>query len=209
MLFRSAKWVNEENALTQAYLEKIPFRKDINKRLTSLNNFSKKGIPSKHTDGYYYFYENNGLQNQSVLYRTKDISADSAEVFLDPNKLSEDGTVALTGISMSNDDKYTAYTISRSGSDWTEIYVMDTATGNLLPDHIEWAKFTGAQWHGNGFYYSAYPRPENGKEFSNANENHRIYYHKLGTPQSDDVLVYEDAAHPFHFHSAQDRKSVV
>ena len=106
-------------------------------------------------------------------------------------------------ISMSNDDKYTAYTISRSGSDWTEIYVMDTATGNLLPDHIEWAKFTGAQWHGNGFYYSAYPRPENGKEFSNANENHRIYYHKLGTPQSDDVLVYEDAAHPFHFHSAQ------
>lgn len=200
---QTAKWVNEENALTQAYLEKIPFRKDINKRLTSLNNFSKKGIPSKHTDGYYYFYENNGLQNQSVLYRTKDISADSAEVFLDPNKLSEDGTVALTGISMSNDDKYTAYTISRSGSDWTEIYVMDTATGNLLPDHIEWAKFTGAQWHGNGFYYSAYPRPENGKEFSNANENHRIYYHKLGTPQSDDVLVYEDAAHPFHFHSAQ------
>lgn len=200
---QTAKWVEEENAVTRAYLDKIPYRKAILNRLTALNNYRKKGIPSKHTDGYYYFYENNGLQNQSVLYRTRDLDSDSAEVFLDPNKLSEDGTVALTGISMSNDDKYTAYTISRSGSDWTEIYVMDTKTGELLPDHIEWAKFTGAQWKGDGFYYSAYPRPEQGKEFSNANENHRIYYHKLGTPQSADVVAYEDAEHPLHFHSAQ------
>ena len=200
---QTAKWVEEENAVTRAYLDKIPYRKAILNRLTALNNYRKKGIPSKHTDGYYYFYENNGLQNQSVLYRTRDLDSDSVEVFLDPNKLSEDGTVALTGISMSNDDKYTAYTISRSGSDWTEIYVMDTKTGELLPDHIEWAKFTGAQWKGDGFYYSAYPRPEQGKEFSNANENHRIYYHKLGTPQSADVVAYEDAEHPLHFHSAQ------
>ncbi|MCM1021130.1 MAG: prolyl oligopeptidase family serine peptidase [Muribaculum sp.] len=199
---QTAKWVEEENKVTRAYLDKIPFRQSIHDRLTALNNYPKKGLPSKHSDGYYYYYENNGLQNQSVLYRTKDMNSDSIEVFLDPNKLSEDGTVALTGISMSNDDKYTAYTISRSGSDWTEIYVMDTATGELLPDHIEWAKFSGAQWKGDGFYYSAYPRPEEGKEFSNANENHRIYYHKLGTPQSDDVLVYEDAANPFHFHKA-------
>ncbi|MDE5661672.1 MAG: prolyl oligopeptidase family serine peptidase, partial [Muribaculaceae bacterium] len=98
--------------------------------------------------------------------------------------------------------KYTAYTISRSGSDWTEIYVMDNATGELLPDHIEWAKFTGAEWHGDGFYYSAYPVPEAGKEFSNANEYHNIYYHRLGTPQSEDKVAFEDRDNPLHFHSA-------
>ncbi|MDE5874857.1 MAG: prolyl oligopeptidase family serine peptidase, partial [Muribaculaceae bacterium] len=98
--------------------------------------------------------------------------------------------------------KYTAYIVSRSGSDWNEIFVMDTATGRLLDDHIEWAKFTGADWEGDGFYYSAYPRPEKGKEFSNANENHQIYYHKIGTPQSSDRLAYEDPKHPLHFHSA-------
>ena len=122
-------------------------------------------------------------------------------MFLDPNKLSEDGTVALTGVYQSHDGKYTAYTISRSGSDWTEIYVMDTATGQLLDDHIEWAKFTGAAWHGDGFYYSAYEKPADGKEFSNANEYHKVYYHKLGTPQSEDKVIYENRNEPLHFHS--------
>lgn len=197
----TTEWVKAENAVTEAYMEKIPFRKNVRDRLTELNNYRKEGLMSKAKDGKYYYYVNDGLQNQSVLYRSDSIGGE-AELFLDPNTLSDDGTVALTGISRSNDGKYTAYTISRNGSDWTEIYVMDSQTKELLPDHIEWAKFTDAAWQGDGFYYSAYPRPEEGKEFSNANENHQVYYHKLGTPQSEDRLVYEDPAHPLHFHSA-------
>lgn len=195
------QWVKAENKVTDEYLSQIPYRDAVRKRLTDLSNYKRRGTYWRDNDGMYYFYENDGLRNQAVLYRTKHIG-DSAEVFLDPNTLSADGTVALTGTMQSKDGKYTAYTISRNGSDWTEIYVMDTQTGKLLPDHIEWAKFTGAQWKGNGFYYSAYPRPEKGKEFSTANENHQIYYHKIGTPQSEDRLIYEDPEHPLHFHSA-------
>ena len=194
------KWVEEENAVTEAYLSRIPFRDSIRKRLTQLNNYKKSGLPSKEKDGKYYFYENDGLKNQSVLYRSETVDG-PAEVFLDPNELSEDGTVALTGVYFSGDGKYAAYTVSRNGSDWSEIYVMDTRTKELLPDHIEWAKFTDASWAGDGFYYSAYPRPEAGKEFSNANENHQIYNHKLGDT-APDRLVYEDPAHPLHFHTA-------
>ncbi|MFG6381726.1 MAG: prolyl oligopeptidase family serine peptidase [Muribaculum sp.] len=203
------EWVEAQRKLTDDYLSSIPFRNKLRERLTDLFNYKKSGMPYKQ-DGWYYFYENDGLQNQSILYRTKELGTE-AEVFLDPNKLSDDGTVALTGISPSNDGKYTAYTISRSGSDWTEIYVMDTETKQLLPDHIEWAKFTGAAWDGDGFYYSAYDRPVEGKEFSHANENHRVYYHRIGTSQSDDRLVYEDAANPLHFHSAYvpDDESVI
>ncbi len=195
------EWVKAENKVTQNYLSQIPFRDDIRRRITEANNYRKSGMPWRGKDGKFYFYENDGLRNQSVLYRMDSIGG-TPEVFLDPNTLSDNGTVALTGISMSKDGKYTAYTISRKGSDWTEIYVMDSKTRQLLPDHIEWAKFTGAAWHGDGFYYSAYPSPEAGKEFSNANENHRIYYHKLGTPQSEDVIVFEDKANPLHFHHA-------
>ena len=195
-------WVEAENAVTRGYLYKIPYRAAIKKRLTALNDYAKTGMPSKENDGLYYWYHNNGLQNQSVLMRGKTPYATDAEVFLDPNTLSTDGTVALTGVMQSKDGKYTAYTISRSGSDWTEIYVLDTATGKPLADHIEWAKFTGAQWSGDGFYYSAYPRPEAGKEFSNANEYHSVYYHKIGTPQSQDVLVYHNSDEPLRFHQA-------
>jgi len=195
-------WVEAENKVTEEYLSKIPFRKAIAERLTHLNNYVKRGLPSRRNDGKYYYAENDGLKNQYVIYRTGDLASDDREVFLDPNTLSDDGTVALGSITQSKDGKYTAYTINRSGSDWVEIYVMDTATKELLPDHIEWAKFTDAAWDGDGFYYSAYPRPEAGKEFSNANENHQIYYHKLGTPQSEDTLVFSDPANPLHFHSA-------
>ena len=121
--------------------------------------------------------------------------------FLDPNKLSTDGTVALQDISFSKDGKHMAYVISRSGSDWQEIYVKDVATGKLLPDHIEWAKFGGAKWCGNGFYYSAYDAPEKGKEYSSKNEIHKIYYHKIGTPQSQDVLFYQNPTQPLRFYS--------
>ena len=194
-------WVKEENKITRGYLDAIPFRNKIRERLTELNNYAKIGLPSREPDGMYYWYVNDGLKNQSVLHRGKTPYGEN-EVFLDPNTLSEDGTVALTGVFMSPDGKYTAYTISRSGSDWTEIFVMDTASKRLLDDHITWAKFTGAAWSGDGFFYSAYPAPEKGKEYSNANEYHKIYYHKIGTPQSEDKIAFEDMNAPLHFHSA-------
>ena len=194
-------WVEAENKVTENYLSQIPFRKGIHNRLEVLNRFKRQGLPSKENDGKYYFYANDGTKNQSVLYRSDSYDGEP-EVFLDPNELSDDGTVALTGVYQSNDGKYTAYTISRSGSDWTEIYVMDTASKQLLDDHIVWAKFTDAQWLGDGFYYSAYDKPVDGKEFSHANTGHKIYYHKIGTPQSEDILAFEDDAHPYHFHSA-------
>lgn len=194
----TTEWVEAQRKVTEDYLSKISFRDALRERLTRLNDYVKPGMPSKH-NGRYYFYGNDGLQNQSVLYRAKSLD-DAAEVFLDPNVLSEDGTVALTGTSFSNDGKYMAYMISRSGSDWTEIYVMDVETKQLLSDHIQWAKFTGAAWDGKGFYYSAYPRPETGKEFSDANEYHSVYYHELGTDQSEDRLVFKDEKNPLHFH---------
>lgn len=197
------EWVDAQRAVTQNYLNKISFREDLKKRLTELNNYVKTGLPSKEKDGMYYFYENDGLRNQHILYRSKTADGNDKEVFLDPNLLSEDGTVALTGMSFSKDGKYTAYTISRSGSDWTEIYVMETATKKLLEDHIQWAKFTGASWCGDGFFYSAYDKPEEGKEFSNANEYHKVYYHKIGTSQDKDVIAFENKKEPLHFHQAQ------
>lgn len=197
---QTAAWVAAQNKVTGEYLSKIPFRGALLRRLTAVADYEKTGAPAK-KHGKYYFYKNDGLQNQSVLYVQNSLDGE-ARVMLDPNKLSADGTVALTGTSFSHDGKYMAYTISRSGSDWTEIYVLETATGRLLDDHIVWAKFTGAAWHGDGFYYSAYDAPEAGKEYSNVNENHKIYYHKLGTPQSADRLVYENKAYPKRFYSA-------
>ena len=197
----TAAWVEAENAVTRGYLDALPIRSKIRERLTELNNYAKYSLPVKLNDGKYYHYENDGLQNQSVLYRSE-TPGEKGEVFIDPNKLSDDGTVALTGVFMSHDGKYTAYTISRSGSDWTEIYVLDTRSGRLLDDHINWAKFTDASWHGDGFYYSAYPTPEEGKELSAANKGHNIYYHRIGTPQSEDILVFSDPAAPLHFHQA-------
>jgi prolyl oligopeptidase len=197
-----AAWVESENKVTQAYLSRIPFREQLKKRLTELTDYEKIGIPFKNKKtGKYYYYRNDGLQNQSVLYEKETLDGEP-KILLDPNTLSEDGTVALSGISFSNDGKYFAYTISRSGSDWREIYVMDLATRQLTPDSIKWAKFSGASWQKDGFYYSAYDAPEAGKEFSNVNENHKIYYHKLGAPQSADVLVYENKKYPKRFYSA-------
>ena len=197
----TAAWIEAENKVTNEYLAQIPFRNQLLKRLTDLADYEKIGTPFK-KHGKYYFYKNDGLQNQNVLY-VQDTLDGEPRVFLDPNQLSEDGTVALTGISFSNDGKYVAYTISRSGSDWTEIYVMDAATGKQLEDHIEWAKFTGASWKGDGFYYSAYDAPAKGKEFSNVNELHKIYYHKIGTPQSKDELIYQNPDYPKRFYSAE------
>ena len=197
---QTAAWVEAENQVTNAYLAKIPFRGKLLKRLTELSNYERISAPRKR-HGKWYFYKNDGLQNQSVMY-VMDKLGGEPRVFLDPNKLSTDGTVALKGVYFSNNGKYAAYTISRSGSDWEEIFVIDLKTGQLTEDHIEWAKFTGAAWKGDGFYYSAYDAPVKGKEFSNVNSGHKIYYHKIGTPQSEDVLFYQNAAYPMRFYIA-------
>ena len=197
---QTAQWVEAQNAVTNAYLSAIPFRMKLLERLKTLANYEKIGIPVKH-QGKWYFYKNDGLQNQSVMWVMDKIGGE-ARVFLDPNTLSDDGTVALKGVYFSHNDKYAAYCISRSGSDWQEFYVIDTRTGQRLSDHVEWAKFSGASWHGDGFYYSAYDKPQKGKEFSNMNEGHKIYYHRIGTPQDQDQLIYMNPTQPRRFYSA-------
>ena len=201
----TAAWVAAENAVTQDYLAQIPFRDAIRERLTELWNYPKPGVPVHHGDWWYY-YRNDGLQNQSVLYRAAEPGAEG-EVFLDPNALSEDGTVALASVSFSEDGAYCAYSTAASGSDWVEIRVMDTADGKLLADRIEWVKFSGASWAADskGFYYSAYDAPEEGV-YSSQNRFQKVYYHRLGTPQSADRLVYEDPAHPLRYFSAWESK---
>lgn len=200
----TANWVKAENKVTSTYLAKIPYRQAILNRLKILANYEKINAPFK-KNGKFYFSKNNGLQNQYVIY-VQDTPTSEARVFLDPNKLSTDGTVALKGLSFSHNGKYAAYRISRSGSDWEEIYVIDLATGKLLDDHILWAKFTNSEWLGDGFYYSGYDAPVKGKEFSNINENHKIYYHKIGTPQSEDKLVFQNPNKPKRFYSISTNK---
>ena len=195
---QTAAWVTAENKVTSNYLARIPFRGKLLKRLTEVANYEKVSAPRKHNDKW-YFFKNNGLQNQSVCYVTDRLGGEP-RVFLDPNTLSQDGTVALKGIYFSHNGRWAAYAISRSGSDWQEFYVIDLKTGQLTNDHIEWAKFSGAAWQGDGFYYSAYDAPVKGKEFSNVNAGHKIYYHRMGTPQSEDVLFYQNPAYPKRFY---------
>lgn len=194
-------WVKAENEVTQHYLTQIPFRDRIKKRLTEIWDYPKYSSPFKEGD-WYYFFKNNGLENQSVLYRQKGLNG-TPEVFLDPNKLSEDGTASLASLTFSKDHRLCAIGIAQSGSDWNEIEIMDVETKAKLQDRIEWVKFSGATWKGDGFYYSRYDEPVKGKAFSNQNEYMKIYYHKMGTPQSADELVYEDKAHPLRYFTAQ------
>ena len=195
---QTTAWVEAENRVTNAYLAKIPFRQKLLNRLTELANYEKLSAPRKR-HGKWYFFKNDGLQNQSVMYVMDELGG-TPRVFLDPNTLSTDGTVALQGVYFSHNGRWAAYSISRSGSDWQEFYVIDLKTGQLTNDHIEWAKFSSAEWCGDGFYYSAYDAPEKGKEFSNVNETHKIYYHKIGTPQFQDVLFYQNPARPKCFY---------
>lgn len=189
----TAGWVKEQNKVTGDYLNQIPFKNDLKKRLTSLMNYPKYGSPFK-KNGKYYFFKNNGLQNQSVLYCQKDLNSEPV-VVLDPNTFSTDGTVALSSVEFSKDGKYLGYCIARSGSDWNEIFVIDMQTGKLLNDHIMWSKSSGISWKGDGFYYSAFDAPEAGKEYSTKNEYEKIYYHTVGQPQTSDKLIYEDKEH--------------
>jgi prolyl oligopeptidase len=184
------KWVDEQNKLTFAYLGEIPARNTIKERLTKLWNFEKYGPPFKEGNRYFYT-RNSGLQNQSVLYSVNSLDA-QPEVLLDPNTLSADGTVALSGTAVSDDGKLLAYSLSASGSDWQEWKVRDVATGKDLTDHLKWVKFSGASWtsDGAGFYYSRYDEPKS-DSLKATNYFQKLYFHKLGTPQSEDVLVYE------------------
>ncbi|MDR1653655.1 MAG: prolyl oligopeptidase family serine peptidase [Prevotellaceae bacterium] len=192
-------WVAAENEVTENYIAQIPFREKLKKRLTKLVDYEKFGTPFV-KNGKYYFFKNNGLQNQSVLY-VKNTLDGEAQIVLDPNTLSDDGTVALKSVDFSQDGQYMSYAISRSGSDWEEIYAMDLQSKKLLPDKIQWAKFSSVAWHGNGFYYSAYDAPTaKGKEFSNVNENHKVYYHLIGTEQNQDKLFYANAEFPKRFY---------
>lgn len=188
------EWVIAENEVTEKYFEKIPFRQNLKQRLLKLWDFPKYGMPFKKGDRYFYMY-NSGLQNQYVLYTQKSLDAEP-ELLLDPNTFSEDGTVALSGLSISNDGKYLAYQLSSGGSDWSEICVMNIETKELLPDHIQWVKFSDVSWYQNGFYYSAYDAPKEGDELKGKNEFHKVYYHKLGEQQSQDLLIHEDQLHP-------------
>ncbi|HLO81381.1 MAG TPA: prolyl oligopeptidase family serine peptidase [Chitinophagaceae bacterium] len=191
-------WIEEENALTGKFLSGIPYRDKVRKRLEEMFNYPKYSAPSKQGD-YYIFSKNSGLQNQSVIYRQKGLKG-AADLLLDPNTLSADGTVALAGVSFPNSGKYMGYTISRSGSDWQEAFVMNVASGELLSDHLVDLKFTGLDWKGEeGFYYSRYPKPDESKKLTNQNEDMKVYFHKLGTGQESDQLVYEDPAHPKRF----------
>ena len=194
----TAQWVAAENKITRDYLDHLPGRKALRKRMTELANYAKMGTPFK-VKGKYYFFKNDGLQNQSVLY-VQDALDGTPRVVLDPNKLSNDGTVALQQLNFSNDGRYMAYVITRNGSDWNEIYVLDLTTMQQLDDHIVWAKFTDAQWLGDGFFYSAYDAPEDAR--SSKNEYHKVFYHKLGTPQSDDYVEYRSHTNPLLFYQA-------
>ncbi|RYZ30333.1 MAG: S9 family peptidase [Chitinophagaceae bacterium] len=194
-------WVKEQNKVTQNFLSTIPYRDKVRKRLQELWNYTRYSAPFKEGE-YYYFTKNDGLQNQSVWYRQKGLDGEP-EVFLDPNKLSDDGTVSLGSMSFSKKGKLFVYAIQKAGSDWQEAFVMDTKTKKKLSDNINWLKFTGFAWKGDeGFYYSRYPEPKAGDKMKGKNLYQTVYYHKIGTPQSDDVMIYEDKEHPQRFANA-------
>lgn len=194
-------WVEAENKLTFGYLDKIPFRDKIHTRLTTLWDYEKNSLPGKHGE-YYIFSKNNGKQNQSVLYIRKGLNGD-ASVLLDPNTFSADGTTSLSQFSVSHDNKYAAYGISKAGSDWNEFFVIELPTGKKLTDHLTDIKFSGAAWYNDGFFYSRFDKPADGRDLSDRNSNGKLYYHKLGTAQSTDKLIYEDAKNPTHMFGAQ------
>ncbi len=187
----TAAWVEAQNKVTFGFLESIPQRAAIKERLTKLWNYERFGLPQER-GGRTFYTRNSGLQNQRVLYVADSLEA-TPRVLLDVNGLAADGTVGLNSFEISDDGKLIAYSLSRAGSDWLEWRVRDVATGEDRPDVVEWAKFSGASWmnDGSGFFYSRYDAPVKGEERKGVNEFHKLYFHKLGTPQSADALIYE------------------
>lgn len=191
-----AAWVEAQNELTFSYLKQLPGRESIEKRLTELWDYEKIGAPSKH-GGRYYFYRNDGLQNQSVLFMQSSLDAEP-EVLIDPNTWSEDGTIALSGAEFSDDGRYVACGIQDGGSDWRTWRVMEIESRKLLDEELKWIKFSGIAWtpDSKGFFYARYDEPKQGAEFQSLNLNQKVFYHTIGTPQSEDRLVYERPDHP-------------
>jgi len=189
-------WVEAENRLTDAFLASIPERAAIKNRLTEIWNYARFSAPFKN-GGRYFYFQNTGLQNQSVLY-VQDGRTAAPRVLLDPNVLSADGTVALSGQAASDNGRYLAYSVSTSGSDWQEVHVRDVNTGRDLPDTLKWVKFSGISWthDDKGFFYSRYDEPTSGNKMTNVNRNHKIYYHRVGRPQSSDELIYDRPDQP-------------
>lgn len=203
-------WVEAQNKVTDAYLDQIPFKEGIFDRLKELWDYPKSSAPSKKGD-FYLVFRNDGLQNQDVLY-ISDTPDGEGKVLIDPNTLSEDGTVALTDVEVSDDYKYMAYQTSSGGSDWSEIFVRDIQTGKDLSDHLKWVKFSGVSWYKDGFFYSRYPEPKEGDALKGENKNNKVYYHKLGTAQKDDIVIYEDAENPewmFRVGVSDDKKVLI
>ncbi|MFN0016569.1 MAG: prolyl oligopeptidase family serine peptidase, partial [Saprospiraceae bacterium] len=194
------QWVKDQNAVAFGFLEQIPFRAKLKERLEQIWNFEKYGTPFKKA-GRYYFFKNDGLQNQSVLYRQETLDGE-AKMVLDPNTFSADGTTSLQEYSFSKDGRYFAYAISEGGSDWRTILVKNMETGEMLPDQLKWSKFTGIGWAGDGFHYTRYPEPKAGDALKGANQRSAVYFHKLGTPQSADRLVHSDRKNPDHYFGA-------
>lgn len=200
-------WIEKQNEITQNYISNYPEKEKIKNRLTNIWNFERAGAPS-YAGKYYLMFKNNGLQNQSILYKSENWNG-NYEVFLDPNEFSTDGTVALSFISPSNNGKYLAVGVSKSGSDWREIFIYDLETGKKLDDILQWVKFSGTNWYGDGFFYSRYPQPKEGENLKGKNESPQIFYHKIGTSQSEDKLMYEDKENPkrsFGIYSGDDEE---
>ena len=190
----TADWVKRQNELTFSYLKGLPNRDKIHARLEKLYDYERYGTPFQ-KGGRFFFFKNDGMQNQSVLYVQDSLSAEP-KVLIDPNTLSDDGTVALSGTSLSKDGRYFTYQLAASGSDWNEIHIKDLETGEDLEEVIEWVKFSGVSWKGNGFFYSRYDAPKEGSAYSGKNEFHKVYYHELGTSQAEDELIYWNEKEP-------------
>jgi len=191
------QWVEEQNKLTFSYLENIPFREKIRQRITDVYNYPRYSSPFRAGE-YYFFYKNDGLQNQSVIYIQKGLDG-KPEVFLDPNELAPDGTVRINLVGFSKNDRYVTYARSEAGSDWQELRTMEIEKKKELSDRIQWVKFSGASWRGRGFYYSGYDKPEEGQELTARNKFQKVFFHKLGDPQEKDSLIYEDKEHPLRY----------
>jgi prolyl oligopeptidase len=189
-----ARWVEAQNEVTFNYLEEIPYREDIAQRLKKIWNYERMGVPNEE-GGKFFFFKNDGLQDQSILFVKEDLQAE-ADTVINPNRFSDDGSVSLMDYSVSHDGKYLAYAISRGGSDWREVYVMNLQNKEKLDDHLKWIKFSNIAWYKDGFFYSRYDRPAEGEELSQANKNHKVYYHRIGTPQSEDELVFHEPEYP-------------
>lgn len=206
----TAKWVNEENKVTNGYLDQIPFREVIRKRLKDLWNYEKVGAPFEEGD-YTYFYKNDGLQNQYIVYRSK--AGEEPSVFLDPNSFSADGTTSLAGLSFSPDGSLAAYQISEGGSDWRKVIIIETETKEVVDDTLIDVKFSGLSWKGNeGIYYSSYDKPKEGSELSGMTQHHKLFFHKLKTPQNEDQLIFGGQDNPKRYiggYVTEDQKYLV